>query len=212
MPRAVRKRSGQPAAGQSAANLQRDEIVDIAGKLFAKNSYDRTTVRDLSNEFGVNVAMIYYYFPDKCAIFCTYLERAIATMERTVGEAVRLAGARPRDQLYAYVKTHVQYQLENRDMGRIFHMRMFVLEDATPQARKRIHDLEARYFRMLHGIIKKGVDEDAFKVDEVAPTTFALFGIGEHINTWYRPTGPLTPEQVGSLYARLGLRLVGLPS
>ena len=40
-------------------------IIDAAQKLFAVNGFDGTSVRDIAQEAGVNVAMISYYFGSK---------------------------------------------------------------------------------------------------------------------------------------------------
>ena len=41
------------------------KIIETAERLFADNSYDGTSVRDIAEEAGINVAMISYYFGSK---------------------------------------------------------------------------------------------------------------------------------------------------
>jgi len=43
----------------------RDNILDTAGRLFAQNGFDATTMNNLAKEASVNKALIYYYFEDK---------------------------------------------------------------------------------------------------------------------------------------------------
>jgi AcrR family transcriptional regulator len=41
------------------------QIIDIAERLFAERGFDGTSVRDIADEAGINVAMISYYFGSK---------------------------------------------------------------------------------------------------------------------------------------------------
>lgn len=46
-------------------NEKQIQILEVAEKLFAENGFDGTSVRQISKEAGVNVAMISYYFGSK---------------------------------------------------------------------------------------------------------------------------------------------------
>ena len=41
---------------------KRDEIIDIAMKLFFENGYEATSVRMIMNEVGGEIGMFYHYF------------------------------------------------------------------------------------------------------------------------------------------------------
>src|SRR5580700_9322367 len=46
-------------------NEKQQAIISTAEKLFSVNGFDGTSVRDIANEAGINVAMISYYFGSK---------------------------------------------------------------------------------------------------------------------------------------------------
>ena len=46
-------------------NEKQVQILEIAEKLFAENGFDGTSVRQISKEAGINIAMISYYFGSK---------------------------------------------------------------------------------------------------------------------------------------------------
>jgi AcrR family transcriptional regulator len=44
---------------------KKDQIIDKAIELFGNKGFDNTTIRELSHEAGINIAMINYYFGSK---------------------------------------------------------------------------------------------------------------------------------------------------
>src|SRR3954465_13108271 len=46
-------------------NEKQIQIIETAERLFAERGFDGTSVRDIADEAGINVAMISYYFGSK---------------------------------------------------------------------------------------------------------------------------------------------------
>lgn len=61
------RRAGRWRTGQQ--NKQR--IIDVARERFMRDGYDRTTVRAIAADAGVDVAMVYYFFDNKEGLFTT---------------------------------------------------------------------------------------------------------------------------------------------
>ena len=59
----------------------RNKIISIAAELFAKNGYDRTSIREISSEADVNLASINYHFKNKQNLYMQVLDNNIDTME-----------------------------------------------------------------------------------------------------------------------------------
>jgi AcrR family transcriptional regulator len=53
---------------------KRDEIIDIAMKLFFENGYEATSVRMIMNEVGGEIGMFYHYFKSKDVLFDQVVE------------------------------------------------------------------------------------------------------------------------------------------
>ena len=49
-------------------------ILDAAERLFADNGYSATSLRDITNEAGVNLAAVNYHFGSKEALLSAVLE------------------------------------------------------------------------------------------------------------------------------------------
>jgi TetR/AcrR family transcriptional regulator, regulator of cefoperazone and chloramphenicol sensitivity len=54
----------------------RERIVDAAGEIFAERGFDATTVRDICQLAGANVAAVNYYFGDKRRLYVEAVVRA----------------------------------------------------------------------------------------------------------------------------------------
>lgn len=208
MTRKVARLRVADATGDSPST--KEAILAAAGRLFATHTFDRTTTRMLAGELGVNVATIYYHFPDKQSIFFHYLHEALLKLAKDVSEAVSASGSRARDRLAVFVRTHVRWQLEQRGVATLYMARSVVLSDAPPEYPERLSAVERRHYQLLHQIIEDGVRDDGFQVDALAPTVFAVFAIGEYAPNWFRDDGAMGIAGVAELYARLALRMVGV--
>ena len=67
-------------------NDKQIQIIETAEKLFADKGFDGTSVRDIADEAGVNVAMISYYFGSKEKLLeALFSYRAEGTTQKLVG-------------------------------------------------------------------------------------------------------------------------------
>ncbi|GAA4735529.1 TetR/AcrR family transcriptional regulator [Phytohabitans rumicis] len=88
---ATRTTSGQPAPQRRRrdAEATRQELLEAARSRFLRMGYDRTTLRDVAADVGVNLALIKRYFDSKEGLF----KAALAATPRTLGGA----GEPPQD-------------------------------------------------------------------------------------------------------------------
>ncbi len=89
---------------------QRNQILDSAERLFARQGYAATTIKQIGAEAGVNAALLYYYFADKEALYREVLARLISGMAAEGQRRIRSA-TDPRDSLRALVEGQVEMLL-----------------------------------------------------------------------------------------------------
>lgn len=65
------KRTPRPAAQGS----RKERIIEVAERLFARRGFNGVSLRDITNEAGVDVALVKYYFDSKQGLFDALLKR-----------------------------------------------------------------------------------------------------------------------------------------
>lgn len=85
---------GRPAADR--AGDAREELLEAAGRLFARDGMGQTSLRQVADEAGVTPAMVHYYFGGKEGLYEALLERTFSTLLQEVG-AVATEPAAPGD-------------------------------------------------------------------------------------------------------------------
>src|SRR5262249_38064716 len=56
------------------------------------------------------------------------------------------------------------------------------------------------YEQSFRELIRGGIAAGEFREVDPKMVTFAILGIGHTVGRWYRPDGPLTPEQIAAQY------------
>lgn len=92
--------AGEPARRRRDANETRQLLLDAARQRFARDGYAATTVRDIADDAGVNVALINRYFSSKEGLFEACLRAAGDELRRTTGQT-------PADRVPEAIARHI---------------------------------------------------------------------------------------------------------
>jgi AcrR family transcriptional regulator len=80
----------------------RQRILEAARRLFAQDSYESTTTRDLAREAGIAAGTLFNYFPTKEAVALSLAVEALNEARDTYGQKCR--GAEPLEEdLFAFI-------------------------------------------------------------------------------------------------------------
>jgi AcrR family transcriptional regulator len=176
---------------------RRQRAVYQAAKVFAKRGYDQTTMQELASTMGLATGALYHYFGAK-----EQLLRAICDqlMEPLLERAQTLAAADgpPREQLRALVRMWVAHVIEHRDHMLVFQQERHVIE--TGPAWRRVRASRKEFERLVADLLVRA----QVATGEPLPL-LALLGMVNHTAQWYRPRGPLSPEQIADGYVDLVL-------
>jgi AcrR family transcriptional regulator len=102
-------------------------ILDAAEKLFGKNGFDATSLRDITAEADVNLAAVNYHFQTKDSLIDAVIARRIEPLNRKRLEMLESAGPNPHIEqiLIAFLAP-----IMNQDITEIFELMARVM--ATP--------------------------------------------------------------------------------
>jgi AcrR family transcriptional regulator len=195
--------------GQRVALRQearRREVMEAAVAVFSERGYRAASMADIAARLGMGKASLYHYVSSKEEVLIELYEDVL---RESVIAARRIAGAEGSalDALTGMVVDRVAYTCRNREL-----LRIFFEEEAELPDRQQARLISARheYEATLLEVVAAGEAAGEFSLP-TTPTIFVntLLGAANWTYKWYRPQGPLSPEQLGAQIAAVllaGLR------
>ncbi|UGS34042.1 TetR/AcrR family transcriptional regulator [Capillimicrobium parvum] len=177
---------------------RRERVIATAAELFARRGYQATSIADLSEAAGLAVGGIYHYIDGKeQLLFAIFGQLMDPLLERA--DAIAAAGDAPEEKLRELVRAWVRHVADHR-----FHMLVFAQERHAVESDPRWQDVRRsrRAFEARLGAIIGDLDG---RSGDRRLLALALLGMVNHMPTWYRPGGRLTPEAIADGYSDLVL-------
>lgn len=180
---------------------KRQEILDTAAKLFARDGYVNARMADIAAKCGASKSMLYHYFPGKEDILFELLKEHLDEITASVEKAG--PGGADRS-----VSDFVGRYLHESKRARTRHV--VALHDVRflPEAQRRvILDKERRLLGLVSDFLKDinpHLSDPLYKV-------YALLvqGMLNWTDVWYRPDGPIPPQELQDRVASLFLHGIG---
>lgn len=188
--------------------LVREELLDIAARMFDEHGFDRVSMAMIAREVGLGRSAIYHYFASKDDILASIVEsEALAPVGR-IRQLASEPGRSPTDRLRAVVHDGVVRRLS---FGSRF-VRLARLEAQIPEHLRRDYDRSRRTIYDEHvRLIQEGVASGEFRPVDVQIAAFAIIGMANWTSRWYRPDGRLTAEEVAEAIAEMAVTTVRGP-
>lgn len=187
------------------ARTGKDAILDAAVDRFERLGFHGTSMRDIAQGAGLTVASIYNHFPSKQLMLQDIMVRVLSDALALTRNAVLRADRRPDAQLSALVHTWLVFHTERRAEALIGASEIRSLD---PSGRRLVVALRDEQEALFRSIVEWGAEEDVFATPYPEDAVRALIAMGTSVASWYRPDGPLTPDQMGERYVRLALGTV----
>src|SRR5690349_21894446 len=99
--------------------IKREHILHVAEQLFAEQGFDGTSIRDIAQQAGVNLAMINYYFGSKENLMASLLEYRSKYTLGLLEELNKNEKMSPWDKMDKLVDFYVEKILDNHRMHNI---------------------------------------------------------------------------------------------
>ena len=179
----------------------RQQILDVAAKLFRARGYTDTSLRDIGQNAGMKAGSLYYHFASKEQLAAEVLRIGVQKVHRAVVKAVDALGrtADARTRLAAAMAAHLETLLDESDYTSA-HIRCFPDVPATLRielsAARR--EYEAIWRLLLEdvaasGALPVGIDRDAARLAILGALNWSL--------EWYDPAHGKPSQLVQTLLA-----------
>lgn len=177
---------------EEVRDLKRKRILDAASELFFERGYEGTSVEAIASRLHVTKPFIYYHFSNKADILAGVCGRTTAFVAQSAEVAAAGTGG-VWERLEALVRDLSLRVIE----GRVYLAVYFREEKHLPKSAFRdLASNRKRFDTALSKLLREGVDAGDFDVSNISVATQAITGMTTWIFNWYRPTRPLTPEQI----------------
>ncbi|MGQ7944717.1 TetR/AcrR family transcriptional regulator [Flavobacterium sp. WC2509] len=143
-------------------NEKQIQILQVAETLFAEKGFDGTSIRDISKEAKINVAMISYYFGSKEKLLESLVLYKTSGLKELLSDLID-EELEPVAKIFKLIDLYVNRLNCNKGIYRILHFEL--------ASKKRVLELESfseikkANLKSLEIIIREGQDKGVFRKD-----------------------------------------------
>lgn len=166
-------------------NEKQIAIINIAEKLFAEKGFDGTSVRDIAQEAGVNLAMISYYFGSKEKLMEAVFEQRTTNIRIKVENLIQNNELTHLEKVNVLIDDYVDKFIHQQEFHKIM-MREQLIDKDTPIAAL-IHELKKRNLGSIKRLVQEGQKSGEFKKNiDIVLMMNTLVGTVSHMITAQR--------------------------
>lgn len=137
------------------------QILKTAERLFSIKGFDGTSVRDIADEAGVNIAMISYYFGSKEKLMEALFQHRSNDINLQVENLLQNDDLTPLQKMESLVDTYIERVMQKQPFFKIMMCEQVI--NKNPIIITLIHDLKKRNTEAIGKLIKDGQQKGAFK-------------------------------------------------
>lgn len=180
-------------------------LFEAAADAFADKGFHATTTRDIASRAGLSPAGVYVHFASKEDLLFQ-LSRVGHEGARDALAAAAAEAASPSEALSDVISAFATWHAEQYQVARIVQ---YEFRHLSPDHQREVLTLRREIDGVVGGIITDGVTSGEFCVEDTRVTALAALSLVVDVARWYHPGVRRTPEDIGTEYGRLVLRLVG---
>ena len=175
---------GEAQAGNGGKRLRaehrRQQLLDVALRLFAARGFKATTMDDIAEAAGVTKPLLYQHFASKRALYLELVEGVAASMLEALGKAVAAATG-PRQQVEGGFAAYFDLVVTHADAFALLFGSEVPNDPELSQAVRHVEDMLAEAVDVL---IDAGLDEDHRRL-----LAYAVVGMAEGASRHFLAVG-----------------------
>jgi AcrR family transcriptional regulator len=153
---------------------KREDILMVAEELFGEKGFDGTSVRDIAQKAGVNLAMISYYFGSKEKLLEYLIEFRAGYTLGILEELNKDESLSSWDKIDRLVDLYVDKILNNLRFHNIMYQE--AVSSRSDEIRDRIITIKMRNLEQITKIITDGQQKKLFRQVDIAMTVGSIMG------------------------------------
>lgn len=141
----------------------RELIIQVAGELFGRFGYKKTTMDDIAQALRMGKSSLYYYFKSKEEVFQAVVEKEASQLKAAVLVAINSVSS-PMEKLRQYVIVRMHKFKESINLYEAVRSDYLVHLPFIEKVRVK-YDLEE--VSIIESILKDGQQKNIFRIDEI---------------------------------------------
>lgn len=155
-------------------NEKKEHIIDTAVELFAEKGFEGSSIRELAQRAGVNLAMVNYYFGSKDKLFEAIVEHKARFMRGKLDEIAADNTMDPLQKMDAVVESYVNKIISSPSFHRLLYQELLVND--RPELNNAIIRIFSKNTHTIRDIIEQGIRKKQFRKVDPQLTMATLMG------------------------------------
>jgi AcrR family transcriptional regulator len=177
-----------------------------AVSMIAQHGFKSASLRKVAEEVGIQAGSLYNYISSKdeflFRLLKEHLELMLADFERESAGVTDVT-----ERLTKFIELHMRFHTEQQEEVIIGNLE---LRSLSPKNRRVVTALRDRYSMILTDLIKEGVRQKLFKVEDPRITSFAILSLMSGVCYWYRADGRVTQADLVDQHIHMVFQLLGV--
>jgi AcrR family transcriptional regulator len=180
---------------------RREQLLDIAARLFAERGFKNTTVRDIADAAGILSGSLYHHFDSKEAMVDELLDSFQTGLWKEY-DAIEASDRSPREKLEAVVR--VSFDAIDQHHSEVAIFQTDAAHLASFDRFAYLEERNVRFRNLWTGLLRDGVAAGELRADLNVELVYRFLRDTVWVAVrWYRPGGDLDPHQVADQYLRI---------
>ena len=142
------------------ADKTRTRLLKVAGPIFAEKGYEATTVREICDVAGTNLASVNYHFGDKETLYQETIRLAHSLRVKRVPSGQWPDDASPKQKLEGFIRMLLTRMIGLQEPPWQMKLMMREILNPTGACRALVEDFIRPEFHLLLGILRELIDRD----------------------------------------------------
>lgn len=169
---------------------RKENILQIATKLFSEQGYDNTSTRELAEGSGLSIAGVYYFFENKEQILFEIINTSVSQFGQSVIDSI-IADDDPETNIVRVIENMVTVIANSKlEIGLL----LSESKRLNPELLAIIDGRNNEIFKLIRNEFQRLDAVRSLNID-LTFLSFALFAIVTYIYYWFDPKGQMSANQ-----------------
>ncbi len=178
--------------------LRRNRIREIAAEVFAKNGFDRTTIRRIAAEGDISAASIYYYFDSKEDLLYQILDETMSTGLALI-ENIEKSNSNLQEVLIEILRVHTLTAINFNKMKLLVHEQSCL----KTEHREALVAKQKKYLEQLTKVFEALKMNGEMRNLDTKVCAFAFFGMVSWAYRWFDPNGKMSTQELSETFSQI---------